>query len=120
MQEYSKAKELQKDLHKLKEESRSEIQQLEAKNGELLSEKVKLHKLLYVMNFVVVESINSTALKRHLVLLQDLIYEELKSLQEKVMQEARHRRSLEDEILKLKKALSENSAEQLEVSNYAN
>lgn len=47
MQEYSNAKELQKELlHKLKEESRSEIQQLEAKNRQLLSEKVKLHELL--------------------------------------------------------------------------
>jgi hypothetical protein len=48
---------------------------------------------------------------------QDLIYEELKSMKEKIMLEARHRRSLEDEILKLRKALSENSAEQL-VPNY--
>ncbi|KAJ3689983.1 hypothetical protein LUZ61_019147 [Rhynchospora tenuis] len=83
MQENSKVNELQKELRKLKEESRNEIQHLEAKNSELLSEK-------------------------------DLIYEELKSMQEKVMQEARQRRSLEDEIVKLKKALSESNAEQLE------
>ncbi|XP_078173426.1 armadillo/beta-catenin repeat family protein / kinesin motor family protein [Carex rostrata] len=84
MQDYSNAKELQNELlHKLKEESRSEIQQLEAKNKQLLSEK-------------------------------DLVYEELKSMQEKVMQETRHRRSLEDEILKLKKVVSKNGAEQLE------
>ena len=50
--------------------------------------------------------------------MQDLVYEELKSMQEKVMQETRHRRSLEDEILKLKKAVSKNGAEQLEVSNH--
>lgn len=71
MRESSKVKELQKELHKLKEESRSEVQQLEAMNSELLSEKVKLPKLHYFMNFVV-QSIPSTGLKGYLYAGPDL------------------------------------------------
>ncbi|OAY81135.1 Armadillo repeat-containing kinesin-like protein 1, partial [Ananas comosus] len=74
------AKDIKKELSRLKEESTSQIKLLQQTNDELLSEKA-------------------------------LIYEELKSVQEKVLYEARYRKSLEDEVLKLKKALSENNAD---------
>ncbi|XP_073009098.1 kinesin-like protein KIN-UA [Typha latifolia] len=42
---------------------------------------------------------------------KELLYEELKSMEEKVLNEARQRKSLEEEVLKLNKALCDNSVE---------
>lgn len=46
------------------------------------------------------------------------MYEELKSTQEKMQQEMRHRQGLEDEILRLKQSLADNCSEEVPHLHY--
>ncbi|KAJ3682477.1 hypothetical protein LUZ60_015050 [Juncus effusus] len=100
------------------EDSRSQIQDLEDSRYVQIQDNDKVEELERELNKMKEESRSQIqhleAKNNDLLNEKELIYAELKSMKEKMLHEAKHRRSLEDEIFKLKKALSENNNSELE------